>query len=169
MFGLAAYRNAHKAISHLPRNRLAVLSSKWPHPHDTIRRPQGSILNLDVGPSTRVRWSRSRSIMSHPPSAPSAEPVIARGEDEDLLRERLKTLIKNPASPSTDGLWNMSTDRMGLERQISFRTFKLCWVRRMRSHHIVWIWMWWEAAGATQLAVPENTKADLSLQRIRSS
>ena len=135
MIGLATSYNTHRALSNLPTYRLAVLSSKWPCPCDTVRRPQGSILNSDTGTSTRVSWSRSQSIMPHPPSAPSAEPVIARGEDEVLLKERLKALIEDSASPSTDRLWSMSADRMGLERQLSFRTFKLCWVRRIRSRH----------------------------------
>lgn len=114
----------------LPRDRLAALSSKWPRPSDTFRQPQGPTFNPNIGSSTRVLSSRSQSIMAHPPSAPSAEPVIAQGEDEVLLKERLKALLQDSASPSKDGLWSMSADRMGLERQIGFRTFKLCWVGR---------------------------------------
>ena len=127
MIRLATCCNVHRALSILPTNRLAVrvLSSHRPRSHETIRRSQGSTFDPETGKSTRVLSPRSQSTMAHPPSTPSAEPIIAQGEDEVLLKERMKALIADLASP---GLWSMSPDRMGLERQISFRTFKLCWV-----------------------------------------
>ena len=133
---LATCCNVHRASNTLPRNRLTVrvLSSHRPRPHDTIRRPQCPSLNSDKRTSTRVLSSPSQPTMAHPPSTPSTETIIAQGEDEAQLKDRLKGLIADSAS---EGLWSMSPDRMGLERQISFRTFKLCWVGRILNLHTI--------------------------------
>lgn len=130
----------HRALSSLPRRHLcpdssgivnlyqrASLPSSLHLPQELFA-PLSGLKGSGVIALTGFSFPHSLSTMSHSPHTSSEEPVIAEGEDEQLVKERLKRLIEIGIPSSADGLWSLSTDRMGIERHISFRTFKLCWV-----------------------------------------
>ena len=111
-----------------------TLTNRASLPDEEVEHVQGTL-------SDQVLWTPRSSSTTSPESSgqdydeKEAQPFpltgrigVAEGEDENRIRRCLTRLLAGLVPPLPSGLWAISDNRKGLERQITFPSFTMAWV-----------------------------------------